>query len=90
VGACSGLMQGMFDVHRVALIARVLAGLVLICVGIGVLFKWRPLAVLERLGAGCGATWRLSRGSFRRGAWPVPCCWECCGGGSPAGSFIPC
>ncbi len=55
VGAFSGLMQGMFDVHHVALIARVLAGLVLICVGIGVLFKWRPLAILERLG---GRLWR--------------------------------
>ena len=37
------------------LIARSLAGLVLIGVGTGVLFKWRPLAGLERLG---GRLWR--------------------------------
>ncbi len=55
VGAFSGLLQGMFDLERAALIARILAGLVLICVGAGVLFKWRPLAVLERLG---GRGWR--------------------------------
>jgi uncharacterized protein len=71
VGAFSGWMQGMFDLNRVALIARILAGLVLVSVGTGVLFKWRPLAVLERLGAGCGAICCLSRGSFRRKAWPV-------------------
>jgi sulfite exporter TauE/SafE len=50
VGAFSGLMQGMFDLQHVALIARILAGLVLVAVGTGLLFKWRPLAVLERLG----------------------------------------
>jgi len=55
VGAFSGLLQGMFDLDRVALIARILAGLVLVSVGIGVLFKWRPLAILERLG---GRLWR--------------------------------
>jgi sulfite exporter TauE/SafE len=55
VGAFSGLMQGMFDLQRAALIARILAGLVLVGVGTGVLFKWRPLAVLERLG---GRLWR--------------------------------
>ena len=55
VGTFSGLMQGMFDMENVALIARILAGLVLVGVGTGVLFKWRPLAVLERLG---GRLWR--------------------------------
>jgi sulfite exporter TauE/SafE len=55
VGAFSGLMQGMFDLDRVALIARILAGLVVVSVGTGVLFKWRPLAILERLG---GRLWR--------------------------------
>jgi hypothetical protein len=55
VGAFSGLMQGMADLDYVALIARILAGLVLIAVGTGVLFKWRPLAVLEQLG---GRLWR--------------------------------
>jgi sulfite exporter TauE/SafE len=55
VGAFSELMQGMFELNRVALIARILAGLVLVSVGTGVLFKWRPLAILERLG---GRLWR--------------------------------
>jgi sulfite exporter TauE/SafE len=55
VGACSGVMQGMFDLNRVALVARILAGLVLVCVGTGVLFNWRPLALLEQLG---GRLWR--------------------------------
>jgi hypothetical protein len=40
----------MADLDYVALIARILAGLVLIGVGTGVLFRWRPLALLERLG----------------------------------------
>jgi len=55
VGVFSGAMQGMFNLDRVALIARLMAGAVLIGVGAGVLFKWRPLAGLERLG---GRLWR--------------------------------
>jgi hypothetical protein len=69
VGAFSGLMQGMFDLDRAALIARILAGLVLVSVGTGVLFKWRPLAVLEQLG---GRLWHhmapLARLIPRQGA----------------------
>lgn len=55
VGVFSGAMQSMFDLDRIALIARILAGVVLIAVGAGVLFKRRPLAGLERLG---GRLWR--------------------------------
>ena len=55
VGVFSGAMQSMFDLDRVALIARIMAGGVLIAVGAGVLFKRRPLAGLERLG---GRLWR--------------------------------
>jgi hypothetical protein len=51
VGAFSGLIQGLAGLDYVALVARILAGLVLVALGTGVLFKWRPLAVLERLGA---------------------------------------
>ena len=51
VGVFSGAMLGMFNLDRVALVARVLAGAVLIAVGVGVLFKWRPLAGIERLGS---------------------------------------
>jgi hypothetical protein len=49
------LIQDLFDPDRVVLVARSLAGLVLIGVGLSVLFKWRPLAGLERLG---GRLWR--------------------------------
>ena len=55
VGACSGLLLGVFDLDLIARLARVLAGLVLASLGIGVLFKWRPLQHLERLG---GRLWR--------------------------------
>ncbi|HMA00686.1 MAG TPA: sulfite exporter TauE/SafE family protein [Steroidobacteraceae bacterium] len=50
VGVFSALMQGMADLDYVALIARILAGLVLAAIGAGIALKWRPL-VLERLGA---------------------------------------
>lgn len=51
VGLFSGAMQGVFNLDRVAVIARTLAGLVLLAVGAAVLFNWRPFAGLERLGA---------------------------------------
>jgi uncharacterized protein len=50
VGACGGQLQAMFDLDRIALAARILAGLVLISVATGILFSWRPLSGLERLG----------------------------------------
>jgi uncharacterized protein len=50
VGAFGGVLQAAFDFGRVALIARILAGLILIAAAIGVLFKWRPLGRLELLG----------------------------------------
>ena len=55
VGAFSGLLLGMLDFDRMTLVARALAGLVLISVGVGALFHWRPLAVVERMG---GRLWR--------------------------------
>lgn len=50
VGACGGFLAAMFDVDEIALVARTVAGLVLISVALSVLFGWRPLAHLERLG----------------------------------------
>jgi sulfite exporter TauE/SafE len=55
VGQFNTTLQGLFNLDRVALIARVMAGVVLIAVGVGVLFRWRPLAGVERLG---GRLWR--------------------------------
>src|SRR5271168_1705677 len=49
VGAFGGVLQTVFDFGRMALIARILAGLILIAAAIGVLFKWRPLWRLELL-----------------------------------------
>lgn len=51
VGASSGLFRTMFDLSRLALLARIAGGLVVIAVAAGVLFNWRPQARLERLGA---------------------------------------
>jgi len=50
VGASGATLQAMFDLDRIALAARIMAGLVLICMALGVLFNWRPLSRLERLG----------------------------------------
>jgi sulfite exporter TauE/SafE len=50
VGAFGDVLQAIFDLSRFALAARVMAGAVLICVAVGVLFGWRPLGRLERLG----------------------------------------
>ncbi|MGA2342673.1 MAG: sulfite exporter TauE/SafE family protein [Steroidobacteraceae bacterium] len=51
VGAVGGFMGTLFDFDRVALAARVLSGLVLIAVALGLLLRTRPLAGVERLGA---------------------------------------
>jgi uncharacterized protein len=51
VGAFGGMLLAAFQIDRMVIIFRVLAGLVLVLAAIGVLFKWRPLAGLERLGA---------------------------------------
>jgi len=50
VGAFGGVLQAVFDFGRMALIVRILAGIILIAAAIGVLFKWRPLWRLELLG----------------------------------------
>lgn len=50
VGACGGLLQTMFALNRLAVVARILAGLVLISVALSILSRWRPLNGLERLG----------------------------------------
>lgn len=50
VGACGGLLQAMFDWGRIVLVARFMAGAVLIAVALSVLSGWRPLLRLERLG----------------------------------------
>ena len=50
VGAFGGLLQAMFDLNRIASLARVVSGLMLVSVAVAVLFGWRPLARLERLG----------------------------------------
>jgi hypothetical protein len=55
VGASSGLIVGVLDLDRVALVARLLAGLVLISIAVGILLERRPLSGLEQLG---GRLWR--------------------------------
>ncbi len=50
-GSFGGLLQATFDVDKAALVARSLAGLVLILAAVGVLSKWRPLSRWELLGA---------------------------------------
>ncbi len=50
VGGFGGLLQTVFDFDRISLIARFLAGAVLVMAALGVLFKWRPLSRLELLG----------------------------------------
>jgi sulfite exporter TauE/SafE len=50
-GAFGGFMGTLLDVDRVALAARVLAGLVLVGVALGLILKRRPLAGIERVGA---------------------------------------
>jgi len=51
VGSFGGVLQANFDVDKASLIARSLAGLVLILAAVGVLSRWRPLSRLEHLGA---------------------------------------
>ncbi len=50
VGGLGGALQAAIDVDRVAVVARALAGLVLVLAAIGTLSAWRPLSRLERLG----------------------------------------
>ncbi len=54
-GSLMAMAEALIDVDALARVVRSLAGLVLIGVAIGVLFKWRPLARLEQLG---GRLWR--------------------------------
>lgn len=50
VGTFGGLVESLFNLDALALGARLLAGLVLIFVALGVLLRRRPLMLLERLG----------------------------------------
>ena len=50
VGASGGFLSAMFDLEGFAVIARSMAGLLLIAMALNTLFHWRPLARLERLG----------------------------------------
>ena len=50
VGALGGLFESSFHLDGLALGARIMAGLVLISVALGILLKRRPLALIERLG----------------------------------------
>ena len=50
VGSFGAVLQGAFDVDRIVLIARVLAGLILAVAALGVLFKRHPFSRLELLG----------------------------------------
>jgi sulfite exporter TauE/SafE len=50
VGASGGFLSAMFDLERLAVIARIMAGLLLVAVALNTLLRWRPLARLERLG----------------------------------------
>lgn len=51
VGALGGVFLGAFNVEWVIVVARLLAGIVLVLAAIGILSRWRPLAGLELLGA---------------------------------------
>jgi sulfite exporter TauE/SafE len=51
VGSIGGLLQATVDVDKAALVARSLAGLVLILAAVGILSKWRPLSRWELVGA---------------------------------------
>ena len=50
-GSVIAIVQAFLDVEVLARVMRALAGLVLIGAAIGVLFKWRPLALFETWGA---------------------------------------
>jgi len=50
VGALGGWFESLFDLDALVLGARIAAGLVLISVALGVLLRWRPLVLIERLG----------------------------------------
>jgi sulfite exporter TauE/SafE len=50
-GMTVGLLQAMFDLEHLQVMLRALAGLVLIGAAIGILFRVRPLARIEKLGA---------------------------------------
>jgi len=54
-GAFGGAMAALFDTERLALVLRAAAGALLIGMALRVLFGWRLLGGLERLGA---ALWR--------------------------------
>jgi hypothetical protein len=62
VGSFGGVLQMAFDVDRVALVSRALAGMVLVLAAIGVLFNRRPLLQLELLG---GRLWSRVAPSVR-------------------------
>jgi len=50
VGASGGFLSAMFDLDRIAIITRIMAGLLLVAMALNTLFHWRPLSRLERLG----------------------------------------
>jgi sulfite exporter TauE/SafE len=70
VGAAGATLDAFVHLERFAVAMRLLAGLVMIAMAVGILFKWRPLALIERFG---GRVWSriapLARGvpatSFR-------------------------
>lgn len=55
-GAFAGALASLLDLNRLALAARVLAGLFLMALATRVLFAWRWFGAVERLGA---RAWRL-------------------------------
>jgi uncharacterized protein len=62
VGTFGEILRAAFDVDRIAMISRFLAGIVLVLAAIGVLSKWRPLSRLELLG---GRLWNLAAPAAR-------------------------
>lgn len=57
VGAAGGALDTLFDVDLMAVVMRTLAGLVMMAAATSILFKWRPLALIERLGGRLWARW---------------------------------
>jgi hypothetical protein len=50
-GGFGGALAALFDLDRIALAVRILAGLLLIAMSLRVLLGWRLLSGIERLGA---------------------------------------
>ncbi len=51
VGSCSKLILSVFDIDALAVMARLLAGSILLAIAANLLFKWNSIGLLERPGS---------------------------------------